>query len=46
MVNKTGFEILIIETNAFLGKRWEVAGWSTFYLFFENFAETFQRIAS
>ena len=42
MVNKTGFDIFIIETNALLGKRWEVAGCSTFYLFLKNFAETFQ----
>ena len=34
MGNKTGFDILIIESNAFLlGKRWEVAGCTTFYFF-------------
>ena len=36
MVNKTGFDILIIETNALLGKRWEVAGCCTFYLFLKT----------
>ena len=46
LVNKTGFNLLIIETNALLGKRWEVAGCCTFYLFLKNFAETYQHIAS
>ena len=39
MVNKTGFDILIIETNALFGKRWEDAG-------LKNFAEIFKPIAS
>ena len=46
MVNKTEFDILIIETKVLLGKRWEVAGCSTFYLFLINFAEIFKHIAS
>ena len=46
MVNKTGFNILMIETNALLGKRLENAGCSTFYLFLKNFAEIFKRFAS
>ena len=46
MVNKTGFNILMIETNALLGKRLENAGCSTFYLFLKNFAEFCQHIAS
>ena len=46
MVNKTGFDILIIETNTLLGKRGEVAGSSTFYLFNKNFAESFHHITS
>ena len=45
MVNKTGFKILIIETNASLGKRGGVAGCCTFYLLLKKFAETFQNIA-
>ena len=46
MVNKTGFDILIIETNTLLGKRWEVAGSSTFYLFHKNFADKIEQLKS
>ena len=39
MVNKTGFNILIIETNALFDNWWEVAGCILVYLFLKNFAE-------
>ena len=42
MVNKTGFDSLIIETNALFGKRREDAGYGKFYLFLKNFAEIFK----
>ena len=43
MLNKTGFDILIHEINDLLGKRGEVAGCSTFYLFLVIFAETLKK---